>query len=234
MPNEVNYYEGKLFEEYEPNPVFAEISTGNWIYALAKTIELTHGATPIEWRSSLGNAFNRVQNVNDFELIHRSMRALSQGMALTLSLDVRRAEAFCPWNTVGLISDFYYSITNIFDVVIMAQANTVYEDHTTRIRLFDGMRNYFPHPFDMISEFNNQNWRSSVLVTKEHFKFTFPSLGFTTDQSSEGLINLWHQEINADLSRDILLGYLRGTTGFLWELKCESYKTQHGIRDFRG
>jgi len=214
------YYEAKFFQDYNPNPVFAEISTGNWVYALANTIKLVHGNGPIEWRTSISNAFERIQNVNDFPLIHRSMRALSQGLSLTLSLEARK-ENFTPWHTVGLISDFYYSITNIFDVIIMGQVDSTYEDHTTRIRHFDGLRSLFPHPFDMISSFyDGSGWRNTLLVSKEHFRFEFPSLDYRTTNSSEGLINEWHDSINTSLAKDILLGYLRGTTGFLWEMKC--------------
>ena len=233
MSNTTDYYIQKLHEDYSPRPVFAEISTGNWLYALAETIKAEYGNEPEEWQSSLSKSFSQIQNAGDFPLIHKSMRALSQGMSLCISFQHRKEQDFLPWNTVGLISDFYYAITNIFDAIILAQTNTTSDDHTKRINVFDGVKSLFPHPFDMSADFDITLWRSSLLVNKEHFQFKFPQIGISTNSASEGLINDWHNEITETLATDILLGYLRGTTGFQLELKCNDYKKSEKISSFR-
>jgi hypothetical protein len=229
-----DYYLSKLFEGYYPNPVFAEISTGNWVYALANTIENVHGTTIEQWKDSLQNSFSTIQNCGDFALLSQAMRSLSQGMSLCLSFEDRKNQDFKPWNTVGMISDFYYQLTNVFDVILMAQTNSLTDTHAKRISLFGGLCQNFPHPFNMISSFDaTTGWTSQKLITKDFFKFTFPTLNFSTNNSSEGLINKWHNTMDSNLSRDILLGYLRGTTGYLWELKCDEYKKNAGVTSFR-
>lgn len=219
-----------LFSGYGPNPVFAEISTGNWIYALDRTIRGTYGSSPEEWKDGLSDSFSRIQNTGSFPLLGKSLRALSQGMMLTLSFENRKSKPFHPWNTVGVISDFYYCITNLLDVIIMAQTGEEILNHTQRINLFGGISKKLPHPFDMLSSFSSESdWRETLLVTKDHFKFEFPSLGLSTSSASEGLINRWHDSMDPELGGDILLGYLRGTTGFIWEMKCKEFKERKGI-----
>lgn len=233
MSGDKDYYKKLLVQDYNPNPVFAEISTGNWVLALMIAIESEFGSNSEEWKSRLVPKFPKIQGKKDFPGIPMAMRALSQGMTLTMSLEGRAEAKFYPWDTVGLISDFYYCITNLFDVIIIGQTGSRPQTHASRINQFDGLKSHLAHPFDMFTCFNENLWNGSQLITKEHFTSHFPGKGIARDAASESSINKWHNDITVDLSNDILLGYLRGTTGFYWEEKCEEYKIKNGLKDFK-
>ncbi|MDO9184133.1 MAG: hypothetical protein Q7U04_17095 [Bacteriovorax sp.] len=227
----IEYYASLLRRDYVPNPVYAEISTGNWIRALRKCIEEEYGNNISEWEENLRGTFTTVQG-REFENLPAALLCLSQGMSLTLSLKTRSTQPFFPWNTVGLISDFYYSITNLFNVVVIGQTDQLVENHRGRIKVFSGIKNIFPHPFNMYTEFNNSLWNQKKLITQEYYTSYLPSVGMVRNNASESSINSWHTEIDHELAQDIILGYMRGTTGFYLEEKTEAYKKKAKNENF--
>ena len=233
MSSREDYYKGLLFSKYEPNPVYAETSTGNWVYALDSTIQYEYGQHPNEWKRKLSNSFLKVQGTSSIPDLHIVLKCLSQGMSLTLSLKSCSERDFVPWNTVGLISDFYYSLTNLIDVIIIGQGSPRPLNHTKRINQFDAFKVIMPHPFNMFTSFNPALWNQRTLISQKQYTSHFPSKGISSDTASESKINKRHQIISDVDASDIMLGYLRGTTGFYMDDIYDKFLKETGLPNFK-
>lgn len=223
-----------FLENYEPDPIFAEISTGNWVRALASEIRRVHGETIEDWDCSITSEFTTIQGNSNCDFEPDAFRALFHAICLTSSFHRAGQLPYSSWDTVGQISNFYYTLLNYFNVPIIFQCNRVYKDHTSIQSAYDSLKQKFPHPFNMFTSFDESSWNGQRLISEENYIIHFPSRAISLRRASSGSINIRHDNVQMEAnSLDILAGYLRGSIVFRMDRKKERFLERRGYANFR-
>ncbi len=198
----------------DPNSVYAENSSYNWIYAVASEIEHHYGATPDDWKPNLDTHFSPVTVQKPKQTIERKIfQKIFHGINLGNSIRFKYdANYFKYCDLVGSISDFYYALYNVFISIAMIRDVPENNKHGKNISIYHNTKNILPYPFNIVSEFDPTTWNGKNLINKNNFKCVLPELLSTTNNSF-GYINGTYSGTLLDktYSQDIVHGYLIGT-----------------------
>jgi hypothetical protein len=215
----------------DENPAFAELSTVNWIFAIYSEIVNEYGENADVWKTKLSQEFSSVSYKKATLSERRIFQKLFHSVCLSLSIENKYKSAnLLHSDIVGTISDFYYSLYNIFISYSMMDGTQEAEKHSKNIGIFSTTRKNVPYPFNIFSQFDSSSWNGKKLISPDNFLHNLPNRLSTTDVSnSEINRKQFSSVLRANISQDILLGYLRGTCGFEIEKTTRLYKRKNKI-----
>lgn len=202
----------------DPNSVYAEQSSYNWVLAIFSEVINHHGDNVAAWKTSLDAKFASTQAQKPKQTVERKIfQKMFHGIVLGNSIRFKyRANHFNHCDIVGTISDFYYALYNLFISIAMARDVLENDKHGKNISIFHNTKNILPYPFNISGAFEPSTWNGKTFLNQNNFKCELPGL-LTSTQNSAGHINGTYSGANLlkqNIAQDIVHGYLLGTIDY--------------------
>lgn len=222
----------------DQNCVYAEVSSYNWARAIYSEISHHHGQTVSDWKNSLDKHFTNIHvqkptQVTEREIFQKIFHGLNLGNSIRFKYE---ANHFRYCDIVGVISDFYYALYNLFISVAMIRDVPENDKHGKNISIYHNTKNVLPYPFNITGDFDASTWNGKNVLNKNNFMCELPGLLKTTNNSSGSINGTYSRDgvLPQKISQDIVHGYLLGTIDFyIWSQRVNLEKEKKSFLNLR-